>query len=166
MLSGMTRRVRATAQLLHRPPRRSVEDVVRHLVAVQAQDARSARLALRARVAGLDPAALDDPGAFAVSWLLRGTLHLVHVDDLPWLHALAPEPDARRLRQVGVDEGMIDAVRAALPFTRAQAGGLCGLRGQAVPHLLALATRRGVCVQDLRGRFRPVALPEVSRADA
>src|SRR4051794_10363893 len=128
------RRRRAAAQLLHRPPGWSAADAVRHLVAIQAQDARSARLAVRARVAGLDPSELDGE-AFAVTWLLRGTLHLVHVDDLPWLHALAPPPDARRLRQLGVDESMIGAVRAALPFTRAEAGERFGLSGQAVPHL-------------------------------
>jgi hypothetical protein len=158
------RRRRAAAQLLHRPPG-SAADAVRHLVAVQAQDARSARLAVRARVTGFDPSQLDTE-AFAVTWLLRGTLHLVHVDDLPWLHALAPPPEAPRLRQLGVDEAMVGAVRAALPFTRAEAGELFGLRGQAVPHLLKLASLRGVCMQDLGGRFRPVELPPVTREQA
>src|SRR3954451_10081703 len=71
------RRRRAAAQLLVRPSDRPGAGGVRHLLAVQAQDPRSARLALRARCTGLEPA-----GDVVVTWLVRGTLHLVHADDL------------------------------------------------------------------------------------
>src|SRR5690242_21912658 len=98
-MQGDVTRARAAAQLLHRP---GGVDVVEHLLAVQAQDARAAALALQARA---------DAGASAprvVGWLLRGTLHLVRAEDYWWLHALcAPRQvsaNARRLRQEGVDE--------------------------------------------------------------
>jgi len=144
---------RFLSQWLHRR-RAGAEDVVRHLLAVQAQDARSVRLALRARGA---PRWSD---ALVTSWLLRGTLHAVHRDDFWWLHALcAPRLEAgnrRRLRQLGVseaaagravtliarsvaDEGPLG--RAALA-SRLQAAGI-PVAGQAIVHLLARAAIAG-----------------------
>jgi len=138
--------------------------VLRRLVAVQAQDARSARLAVRARLPGLQADALD---GHPVTWLLRGTLHLVRSEDLPWLHALVPASvltaNARRLAQLGVEPSRVEDVRSALPFERGEAGTLLGLQGQAVPHLLLRASLLGVCVHDLAGRFRAVSLPRVDR---
>jgi hypothetical protein len=143
---------------------------VRHLLAVQAQDRRSALLALRARIPDLaDPG--GDDGTLVVTWLMRGTLHLVHADDLPWLHALtAPTrmaANARRLRQLGVSaeeaEAALSTIRAALPFARADAPAVLGRRGQAVPHLLMLASLRGLCVQSPGGEVRAVTLPAVDR---
>ena len=58
------------------------------MLAVQAQDFRAARLALRARGRGFGAsdvdAALDD-GTLVIAWLLRGTLHLVAREDHGWL---------------------------------------------------------------------------------
>ncbi len=103
------RRARAAAQLLHRPRGGAVE-AVEHLLAVQAQDLRAARLALRARAKRLRAAdvdaALTDERALVVGWLMRGTLHLVGSEDYHWLLALtAPgrvTANARRLGQEGV----------------------------------------------------------------
>jgi len=158
-------RARAAAQLLHRPERLTPGELVRHLLAVQAQDPRAVRLALRARIDGLTWDEVDDD-ALVVTWLNRGTLHLVHRDDYPWLQALtAPTRDttsARRLRQLGVSES--DAERAVAivaaavheaPRTRAQLSELLDTEGQTTPHLLALAARRGVTVMDTRRRFLP-----------
>src|SRR4051794_25951544 len=116
---------RAAAQLLHRPAGSGATDVVRALLAVQAQDLRAARLALRARTAGLTVAAVDaalsDERSLVVAWLGRGTLHLVPRDDYPWLLGLtAPGRAAggeRRLRQEGV--GAADAERAVTLVERA-----------------------------------------------
>jgi uncharacterized protein YcaQ len=158
---------RAAAQLLHRPPGADAAGVVRELLAVQAQDARAARLALRARTEGLTTAAVDaalsDERSIVAGWLGRGTLHLVTPEDYPWLLGLtAPRGAAggeRRLRQEGVSAG--DAERAVAiveralaadgPLTRAELSdriGAAGIRtaGQATPHLLGLAARRGVAV--------------------
>jgi len=157
---------RAAAQLLHRPGGAGAAEVVRALLAVQAQEARAARLALRARSEGLTTAAVDaalGDRSLVVAWLARGTLHLVTPDDYPWLLGLtAPRGAAggeRRLRQEGVSAG--DAERAVAiveralgadgPLTRAQLAeriAAAGIRtaGQATPHLLGLAARRGVAV--------------------
>ena len=107
------RRARAAAQLLHRPRAATVAEVVGRLLAVQAQDLRAARLALRARTTGLTAAdvdaALTDERSVVVAWLGRGTLHLVGRDDYPWLLGLTGADGAprsrRRLGQLGVRRG-------------------------------------------------------------
>jgi len=109
------RAARLRAQLLVRPVR-DVEQVVERLLAVQAQDSRAFRLAVRPRSSGRTAddvdAALTDRRSLAVSWLCRGTLHLVRREDYPWLHALtAPrvEPvNMRYLRNLGVDGAATD----------------------------------------------------------
>jgi hypothetical protein len=160
------RRDRAAAQLLHRPLGGAV-DVVEHLLAVQAQDLRAARLALRARAKGVRAAdidaALTDKRALVVGWLMRGTLHLVGRDDYTWLLALtAPgrlAGNARRLGQEGVSPDDADRAVAIIERALADEGPLTrpelaeriaarGIRteGQAMPHLLMLAALRGVAV--------------------
>jgi hypothetical protein len=161
------RRARAAAQLLHRPGALGVAQVVGRLLAVQAQDLRAARLALRARSVGLRApdvdAALSAERSVVVAWLMRGTLHLVGRDDYPWLLGLtAPtrlSTSRRRLAQEGVSpddaERAVGIVERALaddgPLTRPQlaeriAAGGVRTEGQATPHLLMLAALRGVAV--------------------
>jgi hypothetical protein len=171
---------RAAAQLLHRPGRAKADDVVRRVLAVQAQDLRSARLALRARAEGLRAAdvdgALTDERSLVVGWLGRGTLHLVAAEDYPWLLALTAPPrlaaNKRRLGQEGVSpddaERAIAVVEAALadegPLTRAELAQRLAARGmrtagQATPHLLMLAALRGIAVLGpLRGDRQAFAL--------
>ncbi len=164
------RRARAAAQLLHRPAAGGAAQVVAHLLAVQAQDLRAARLALRARIEGLSAvdvdAALTVERSLVVAWLARGTLHMVGRDDYPWLLALTGRHgNARRLVQDGVSpddaERAVAIVERALaddgPLTRpalAQRIAAHGIRtgGQAMPHLLYLAARRGIV---LLGPLRP-----------
>lgn len=159
---------RLRAQLLAGPPAATVSDVVEHLLAIQAQDARGARLAVRARSVGLCArdvdAALTEDRSVVVGWLNRGTLHLVRREDYWWLHALTTPRlltgNATRLRQEGVAYGDADravgVIDAALtadgPLTRAQVGeriAAAGIRteGQALVHLLVLASLRGVTVR-------------------
>lgn len=57
---------RFAAQLLTGPPAHSAEAVVERLLAVQAQDARGARLTIRSRSAGLS-------AADSTAWLRRVT---------------------------------------------------------------------------------------------
>lgn len=105
----------------------SPEQVVERLLAVQAQDSRAFRLAVRARSFGCTAsdvdAALTDRRSLVVSWLCRGTLHLVPAVDYPWLHALtAPRlapGNARRLAQLGVDPAMTDRGVAVIAETLA-----------------------------------------------
>lgn len=159
--------LRATVQLLHRPPGKGVAGVVRHLLAVQAQDLRSARLALRARREGLTAggvdAALRDERSLVVAWLGRGTLHMVCRNDYPWLLGLtAPTrltSNRRRLGQEGLSpedaERAVAVVERALadegPLTRTELRERIAARGiraegQSARHVLALAALRGAVV--------------------
>jgi hypothetical protein len=159
---------RFAAQLLVGPPARDAPAVARRLLAVQGQDPRGARLAIRARSAGLTAADVDreltEHRSLLITWLNRGTLHLVAREDYPWLHALTTPPlftgSARRLAQEGVPPAAADrgvgAIERALgnegPLTRAQLGervAAVGVRtrGQALVHLLLLACLRGIAVR-------------------
>jgi hypothetical protein len=160
-------RTRLTSQLLAAPVGSPV-DVAHRLLAIQAQDLRGARLAIRARTQGLSAAEVDRAmtvdRSLVVSWLNRGTLHLVRAEDYPWLHALTAPPTltsvARRLGQERVtpdaaDRGVALIERALAddgPLTRGQLRDrldAAGIRtqGQALVHILALASLRGVMVR-------------------
>jgi hypothetical protein len=141
------------------------------LLAVQAQDFAAVPLALRARSSGLTRAdihAAIDSGELIISWLNRGTLHLVCHEDYGWLHALtAPTMTAtnkRRLAQEGVtdpDRG-IRLIAKALedgPMPRAALGEHAGETGPALTHLLLAASLRGLIVRGpIRGRDQTFAL--------
>jgi hypothetical protein len=184
-VAGSTRhddRRRLTAQLLAGRPAADPVAVVRRLLAVQAQDPRGARLAVRARTMGLIAAdvdrALTEDRTLLVSWLNRGTLHLIAREDHAWLHALTTPAqrtgNARRLAQEGVAPG--DAERGVTAITRALAadgpltrGALrervdaAGVRteGQALVHLLMLASLRGLIVRGpMAGREQAFVLAE------
>ena len=159
-------RSRLRAQSLTGRDGGTAEGVVRRVLAVQAQDFRGARLALRARTTGLDPAAVD--AAFAdrhlvVAWLNRGTLHLVTAEDFWWLRPLTNPQLAtgnrRRLEQEGVSpaqaERGIAVVSAAVterPVGRDDLRALltdAGVptRGQAFVHVLFAASLQGLLVR-------------------
>lgn len=159
---------RLAAQRLSGPPARDPVAVAQQLLAVQAQDARGARLAIRARTRGLHASdvdrALTEDRSLVISWLNRGTLHLVRSEDHAWLHALTTPPlrtgNARRLAQEGVApadaERAVAVVERALtdegPLTREQLRArvaAAGVRtqGQALVHILVLATLRGLVVR-------------------
>jgi hypothetical protein len=160
-------RERLTAQLLAGPPAKDPETVVERLLAVQGQDPRGARLAIRARSEGLTASDVDralNERALLITWLNRGTLHLVRSEDYPWLQALtAPclaTSSARRLAQEGLapdaaERGMRAIERALTeegPLTRIQLRELlvaAGVRteGQALLHLLFAASLRGIAVR-------------------
>ena len=136
--------------------------------------------------------------SLVVSWLNRGTLHLVRAQDYPWLHALTAPPTltaiARRLSQEQVGSDAADRGVAVIERALTHEGALtreqlrdrldsAGIRteGQALVHILALASLRGVMlrgpmigdrqafvlVRDWLGRSRSVprdaALTELAR---
>jgi hypothetical protein len=159
---------RLRAQLLSGTPAPTVAGVTGHLLAVQAQDPRGARLAVRVRTSGLLASdvdkALTADRSVVVSWLNRGTLHLVLAEDYWWLHRLTTPQlaagNARRLAQEGVPPqdaergvGVIGRSLAADgPLTRAELRervAAAGVRtqGQAMVHILVLATLRGLTVR-------------------
>ena len=159
---------RLRAQLLSGAPARTVAGVTGHLLAIQAQDPRGARLAVRARTCGLLATDVDDAltadRSVVVSWLNRGTLHLVLAEDYWWLHQLTTPQlltgNTRRLAQEGVpptdaDRG-VGVIERSLatdgPLTRAELRErvtAAGVRteGQAMVHILVLATLRGLTVR-------------------
>jgi hypothetical protein len=167
------RRARAASQLLADDRKRTPAQIVRHLLAVQAQDFASVPLALRARSRGLTRAALYralDSGELVISWLNRGTLHLVHRDDYPWLHELtAPTSRAanrRRLAQEGVTnrDRDVKAIVKALehgPLLRREIGETIGHSGGALTHLLFAASLDGLIVRGpIRGNEQTFVLVE------
>jgi hypothetical protein len=164
---------RLTAQLLAGEHAGDAVGVAERLLALQAQDQRGARLAVRARsTAGTAlevDRALTQERTLVISWLNRGTLHMVRREDYPWLHALtAPRlmsANARRLadeglspaeadRSVSIIERSLarDGALTCAQLTRAQlareidAGGVL-LHGQALAHVLMLASLRGLTVR-------------------
>ncbi|HEU0019178.1 MAG TPA: winged helix DNA-binding domain-containing protein [Thermoleophilaceae bacterium] len=158
---------RLTAQLLAGPPARDPVAVAERLLAIQGQDLRGARLAVRARTSGLAVSDVDRALAdrsLLITWVNRGTLHLIRAADYPWLHALtAPTlltSNARRLEQEGVSpaaaERGVAAIERALaengPQTRDQlrehvASAAGATAGQALLHVLLLASLRGLTVR-------------------
>lgn len=159
---------RLGAQLLTEPGAGSAYDVVEHLLAVQGQDPRGARLAVRARTRGLTAGdvdrALTEDRSLLITWLNRGTLHLVRSEDYWWLHPLTTPQlqagNARRLSQEGVTPAEADrgvgiierhlaangpATRPELRARLARAG--VRVEGQALVHILLLASLRGLVVR-------------------
>ncbi|MFZ0169980.1 MAG: winged helix DNA-binding domain-containing protein [Candidatus Dormiibacterota bacterium] len=159
---------RLTSQLLAGPGAHDPIEVAARLLAVQAQDLRGAMLAVRARSARVTSAdierALTVDRALVVTWLNRGTLHLVRSQDYPWLHQLtAPglaSASSRWLAEQGVAADLaergIAVITKALakegPLTRPQLGerlGAAGLlaQGRGALAVLFLAGQRGLVVR-------------------
>jgi hypothetical protein len=123
---------------------------------------------VRARSEGFTAEAVDraltSERSLVISWLNRGTLHLVRSEDYGWLHALTTPPlfagNARRLAQEGITpdaaERGVDVIERSLadegPLTRRQLNERldgAGIRtaGQALVHLLARAVLAGIAVR-------------------
>ena len=159
---------RAVAQLLSGPPAVGAEEVAGRLLAIQGQDPRGARLAIRVRSQGLSAADVDHAltvdRSLVISWLNRGTLHLVRSADYWLLHQLTtPQLEtgcARRLAQEGIPPAAADRAAGLIerlldrdgPLTRAQLVERlesAGVRtqGQAMVFLTFLASLRGISVR-------------------
>ena len=159
---------RAVAQLLSGPPAARAEQVAERLLAIQGQDPRGARLAVRVRSQGLSAADVDHAltvdRSLVISWLNRGTLHLVRSADYWPLHRLTtPQLEtacARRLAQEGIPPAAADRAAGLIerfldrdgPLTRAQLAERlqsAGVRtqGQALVFLAFLASLRGISVR-------------------
>jgi hypothetical protein len=165
LTDDIVRRLRVAAQLLHRPRRRSVAELVRHLGGVQAQVLSAAGLALRARTTGLkaeqvDRARLQDR-SIVLTWAMRGTLHLIAAEDYGWLVPMVTEPSVanahRRLKQEGVPADQpaktVRLIARMLeregPLIRAEIADRLRRQGiytagQAIAHLVWLAAAEGV----------------------
>jgi len=159
---------RLTAQRLTGDKSDDVLETTRHLLAVQGQDPRGARLALRARTAVTHVSEIDraltEERSLVITWVNRGTLHLIAAEDEPLLHMLTTPQlrrgNERRLEQEGVspagaERGVAAIVRALGddgPLTRAQIRAVlerANVRtaGQALVHILFKATLDGLIIR-------------------
>lgn len=159
---------RLRAQLLSGEPARDPVAVAERVFAVQGQDPVGFRLAVRARTTGVTAAdvnrALTEDRSLVVTWLNRGTLHLVRSEDYPILQAVTTPPlrtnSERRLAQESVppravkrgvdaivraleEEGPLtaDALREHVRRARVRA------EGQSLYHLLFSASLDGLVVR-------------------
>ena len=159
---------RLRAQLLSGEPATHPVAVAERVFAVQGQDPMGFRLAVRARTTGVTAAdvnrALTEDRSLVVTWLNRGTLHLIRSEDYPVIQAVTAPPlrtsSERRLAQEGVppravkrgidaivraldNEGPLtaDALREHVRRARVRA------EGQAMYHLLFSASLDGLVVR-------------------
>jgi hypothetical protein len=144
--------LRLVAQRIVGPRAPDPGDAVRRLTAAQGQDLPGALLSIALRTESGkrgDVEAALDAGAVVRSWPMRGTLHLVAADDLPWLigllgpRVLAGAP-ARR-RQLGITDD--DVEKARMIAVGALSGGTRLRRAD----LLAALADGGVDVSGQRG---------------
>lgn len=159
---------RLAAQRLSGRPAADPVEVTRHLLAVQAQDPRAARLAVRARSRSGHSSdvdrALTEERSLVVTWVNRGTLHLIAAEDEPLLHALTTPQlrtaNDRRLSQVGVTSAALARGIAAIEHALGDEGPMTRVRlrdrldragvptgGQAFVHILFGATLEGLIVR-------------------
>ncbi|HEY5389957.1 MAG TPA: winged helix DNA-binding domain-containing protein [Solirubrobacteraceae bacterium] len=185
---------RLRAQLLSGVRPASALEATRQLLAVQAQDPRGARLAIRARSTAKSAICVDrvlNERELVITWVNRGTLHLVAAEDEPLLHLLTtPQLRTgceRRLRQEGVSDAAarrgVRAIAAALesgPHTCEELRvvleqGRVPTAGQALVHVLFAATLDGLIVRGpMRGAHQQFVLaadwlgprPALDRASA
>ena len=134
---------------------------------IQAQDARAARLGIRARSKGLTEAAVErerlEDRSFVRAWAMRGTIHLVSSEDYRWIRDLVAPPfvpqSHKRMAQEGMTPAMAERARPIVrklledgPVTRAEMREELARRGieppgrQALVHLLYVMTYEGEIV--------------------
>ncbi|MFD0202261.1 MULTISPECIES: DNA glycosylase AlkZ-like family protein [Saccharothrix] len=154
---------RMRAQRLSHPAA-DVDELFASVFALQAQDVPAVRLAARARgVRSLE-------GPLVRTWAMRGTLHLLHEDDLWVVGLLGPTFIAagrRRREQLGLTDELCERALPALrevltePLERAELVRRLGEVGieidpksQAPAHLLAFAAHSGVLCRGLDDTYR------------
>lgn len=180
MKPAPTVREHLNAQLLAGAPAGDPLAVAERLLAIQGQDPRGARLAIRARSAGVSAAdidhALSQERSMLITWVNRGTLHLIRSEDYPLLHAVTTPQlrtgSSRRLAQEGIEPKLADRALAVIERAIASDGPLTRhqlrerlqtadipLAGQAFIHLLYAASLRGLIVRGpMAGREHAYAL--------
>jgi hypothetical protein len=162
---------RLWSQRLAGEPAPDVLEATRSLLAIQAQDPRAARLAVRARTRGGHSSdvdrALTVERSLIITWVNRGTLHLLASEDEPLLHAVTTPQlrtaSDRRLAQEGVTPAAAERGIAAIVKTLGEDGPLARAQiravleragvptaGQAVAHVLFRATLDGLLVRGPR----------------
>lgn len=144
--------LRLVAQRVAGPPAETPADMVRWLTASQAQDLPGALTSVALRTVGRDRAevvAALDAGQIVRSWPMRGTLHLLPAEDLPWMRELMTprviRGAAKRRSHLGLDEPVFEQARELT--TIALAGGHQLRRDD----LMATWQRGGISTDGQRG---------------
>lgn len=144
--------LRLAALRLAGPGFGTVAEAVRWLTAVQAQHypGALASVALRVRAAGrAEVEAALDAGEVVRSWPMRGTLHFVAAEDLPWMLAVTGERAVRAQRsrraQLGLSEEVLEHGRELA------VAALSGGRGLARRELFAVWEDAGIATAEQRG---------------
>ncbi|MGH2466611.1 MAG: winged helix DNA-binding domain-containing protein, partial [Candidatus Limnocylindrales bacterium] len=111
-------RLRLAAQRLGAERAESPAEAVRWMLALQAQDLPGVKWSVGLRTTGAterDVEAALDAGQLVRSWPMRGTLHLVAAEDLPWMLELttsrAIASAAQRRTALGITEAEIERAR-------------------------------------------------------
>ncbi len=110
--------LRLAAQRLIGPGFETAADAVRWMTALQAQDYPGALTSVALRMKSGARQQVEtalDAGEVVRSWPMRGTLHLVAAEDLPWILSLTAARlvagAATRRKQLGLDEGTLERAR-------------------------------------------------------
>jgi hypothetical protein len=171
-------RLRLRAQQLSGGRAAEVAEVVRRTGAIQAQNTRAARLAVRVRGENLDAPGVDRASNVTRSvvrtWAMRGTLHMLAAQDIGWIVPLyrpAAEAVTSRHRELGLDAALFARAMPAIgevlsggaALNRAELVAALNRVGVAVPgtgqapiHLIGYAARQGlVCRGPDRGDDDP-----------
>ena len=170
------------SQLLAGPRPRTLANAVARVGALQAQSTSAVRMAVRARTEGLTQADFDDAVATSRTavrtWLMRGTSHVVTVEDVGWMvDLIGPIVRAkyrRRRDQFGLTDELCDRALDTLPEILSGKGPLplrqvmtaladrdvhIDTSDQAPTHLMLLAATHGlVCRGPEAGRLPTFAL--------
>jgi hypothetical protein len=167
-------RLRAAAQLLHRPAAiRDPAEVARRIVGAQAQDRYAGPLSFRSRSRRITAAdvtrARTEKRSLLRTWVMRMTIHMIATEDAGWMLPLF-EPaierwSRRRLEQLGLPADPQRKALAAIerglvrdgPMTRSDAGELVEAAGvrlnqQTRMHVMLLSVTSGLaCLGPDRG---------------
>ncbi|MGA9856725.1 MAG: crosslink repair DNA glycosylase YcaQ family protein [Solirubrobacteraceae bacterium] len=171
---------RLTAQLLAGRRAGDPAAVAERLLAIQAQDPRAARLAIRARTSGVTAADVDheltERRSLVITTLNRGTLHLVRTEDYALLQSLTTPPlmttSTTRLGQEGLTPDQarrgVDVIERAIADRGPQTRGALRdaleragipVAGQTFIHLIFRASIEGRIVRGpMAGREHAFAL--------
>lgn len=146
-------RLRASAQHIAQADFKTAEDVVRHMLAMQAQDYPGALWAIALRSQNLTQQDVEQAitdHAIVRTWPMRGTLHFLAAEDARWMvKLLAPRAvasAASRRKALGIDDVVIAKSREII--SKALTGGkyltrnaLCDILDQ---HGISTAGQRGI----------------------
>ncbi len=144
--------LRLAAQRLVGERAPTAADAVRGLLAAQGQDLPGALTSVALRTPGRDRAEVSaalDSGEVVRSWPMRGTLHLVAAEDLPWmldvLGTRALGGVAKRWEYLGLDEAQCERAREVV------LGALARKDRWSRTELLSVIAESGVATTGQRG---------------